>query len=110
MATLQDRLSEQLPKKREEIRALVKGHGDKVMSEVTVTQAFGGMRGVKGLICDTSLVEPDKGLIIRGTSILDLVDKLPEEIFYLMLTGELPDKAVHFPVLQERLGHRNLNR
>ncbi|HHS14169.1 MAG TPA: citrate (Si)-synthase [bacterium] len=93
MATLQDKLSEQLPRKREEIRSLVKDHGDKVMSEVTVAQAFGGMRGVKGLICDTSLVEPDVGLIIRGRNILELVDHLPEEIFYLLLTGELPDKA-----------------
>jgi citrate synthase len=50
------------------------------------------MRGVKALICDTSLVEPDKGLSIRGIPILDLVDKIPEEIFYLLCTGELPDK------------------
>ncbi len=92
MATLQETLAEQLPKKQQEIRQLVKEHGDKVMSEVKVAQAFGGMRGVKGLICDTSLVEPDKGLIIRGTSILDLVDKIPEEIFFLLLTDELPDQ------------------
>ena len=92
MATLQEKLAVQLPKLQGEIRDLAKNHGDKVMSEVTVAQAIGGMRGVKGLICDTSLVEPDQGLIIRGTPILDLVDKLPEEIFYLLLTGELPDK------------------
>lgn len=105
MATLQDKLSEQLPRKREEIRSLVKEHGDKVMSQVTVTQAFGGMRGVKGLICDTSLVEPDVGLIIRGRNILELVDHLPEEIFYLLLTGELPDKAA-LEALQADLSKR----
>lgn len=92
MATLQEKLAEMLPKTQKEIRQLVKEHGDKVMSEVTVAQAYGGMRGVKALICDTSLVEPEKGLIIRGIPILDLVDRLPEEIFYLLLTGELPDK------------------
>jgi len=92
MATLQEKLAEQLPKKQQEIKELVKAHGDKVMSEVKVSQAFGGMRGVKALICDTSLVEPDEGLSIRGIPILDLVDKIPEEIFYLLCTGELPDK------------------
>ncbi len=92
MATLQEKLAEQLPKKQQEIKELVKAHGDKVMSEVKIAQAFGGMRGVKALICDTSLVEPDKGLSIRGIPILDLVDKIPEEIFYLLCTGELPDK------------------
>ena len=105
MATLQAKLAELLPKTQQEIRQLLKDHGDKVMSEVTVAQAFGGMRGVKGLICDTSLVEPDKGLIIRGRPILDLVDKLPEEIFYLLLTGELPD-ADALKALQKDLDER----
>jgi len=105
MATLQVKLAELLPKNKQEIRELVKQHGDKVMSEVKVSQAFGGMRGVKALICDTSLVEPDKGLAIRGIPILDLVDKLPEEIFYLLLTGELPDKEA-VTALQKDLQER----
>jgi len=90
MSLLKEKLSKIIPKKRDEIKNLVKTHGDKVISEVTVTQAFGGMRGVKGLICDTSLVEPDKGLIIRGTMLKDLTEKTPEEIFWLLLTGESP--------------------
>ncbi len=89
-ASLKEKLAGQIPPLREDTRALVKGHGDKVISEVTVAQAFGGMRGVKAMICDTSLVEPDKGLIIRGRPIGELTDKLPEEIFWLLLTGELP--------------------
>jgi len=92
MARLQDKLAEQIPGLREEIGTLVKTHGAKVISEVTVAQAYGGMRGVKGLVCDTSLVEPDKGLSIRGYTLDKLKDNLPEEIFYLLLTGELPDK------------------
>ena len=43
------------------------------------------------MLCDTSLVDPEKGLIIRGIPVLDLVDKLPEEIFYLLLIGDLPN-------------------
>jgi len=92
MATLQDTLAQQLPKIREDVKGLMKGHGSKVISEVTVEQAYGGMRGVKGLICDTSVVELDKGLIIRGRPIGELTEKMPEEIFWLLLTGELPDK------------------
>jgi citrate synthase len=88
---LKGKLAEQIPGLREETRNLVKAYGDKVISEVTVAQAFGGMRGVKAMICDTSLVEPDKGLIIRGRPIGDLTDKIPEEIFWLLLTGELPE-------------------
>jgi citrate synthase len=94
MATLKEKLAEIIPKLREDIKTLVKEHGEKKISEVTVTQAYGGMRGVKAMVCDTSLVDPDKGLIIRGIALKDLVDmdKLPEEIYYLLCTGELPDK------------------
>jgi citrate synthase len=49
------------------------------------------MRGVKALVCDTSVVPPDKGLIIRGTPIGELKDQLPEAVFYLLVTGEMPD-------------------
>jgi citrate synthase len=105
MSTLQEKLAELLPQKQQAIRKLIKEYGDKTISEVTVAQAYGGMRGVKALVCDTSLVEPDKGLAIRGTSILELVDRLPEEIFYLLLTGELPDEEA-LKALQKDLKER----
>lgn len=90
MSLLKEKLAKIIPAYRDEVKNLVKNHGDKVVSEVTVTQLYGGMRGVKGLICDTSLVEPDKGLIIRGSMLKDLTDKTPEEIFWLLLTGDSP--------------------
>ena len=92
MATLKEKLAQKIPAWREEIQKLNKEYGDKVIGEVTVGQAYGGMRGVKGLVCDTSEVPPDKGLIIRGIPVGQLTDKLPEEVFYLLCTGELPDK------------------
>lgn len=90
--TLKEKLAAQIPKLREERTSILKAHGDKKISDVNVAQAFGGMRGVKGMICDTSVVEPDKGLVIRGRSILDLKDRLPEEIYWLLLLGDLPTK------------------
>jgi citrate synthase len=93
MPKLHDMLASMIPALRQEVSALVKEHGSKVISEVNVGQAFGGMRGVKGLVCDTSVVEPDTGLVIRGIPIIQLADKLPEEVFYLLCVGELPDAA-----------------
>ncbi|KPJ50946.1 type I citrate synthase [candidate division TA06 bacterium DG_26] len=91
MSKLQERLAEQIPELRNEIRSLVADNADKAVSEVTVKQLYGGVRGVRCLICDTSIVEPDKGLVIRKIPIADLTEKLPEEVLYLLLTGELPD-------------------
>jgi citrate synthase len=91
MATLKEKLAQAIPSMREEIRRLIAEHGDDVISEVTVAQAYGGMRDIQCLVCDTSNVLPDKGLLIRGRPILELADRLPEEVFFLLCTGELPD-------------------
>ena len=93
MSILLETLSKKIPVWRDEAKQLLEEKGDKVVSNVTVAQAYGGMRGVKGLVCDTSAVSPDSGLIIRGRPLLEITDILPEEVFYLLLTGDLPDKA-----------------
>ena len=89
---LKDKFASLLPQVQSEARDILKNHGGDVISEVTIKQAFGGMRGVKGMICETSLVEPDKGLIIRGRPLLDITELWPEETFWLLLTGEMGTK------------------
>ncbi len=93
MPNLLEALSKKIPDWRYEAQQLLEEKGDKVVSNVTVAQAYGGMRGVKGLVCDTSAVSADSGLIIRGRPLLEITEILPEEVFYLLLTGELPDEA-----------------
>lgn len=89
---LKEKLSLQIPALRDEAKSIIKSSGSKEVDKIVIDQLYGGMRGIEGLICDTSSVGLDKGLIIRGIPILELTDKLPEEIFYLLLTGELPDE------------------
>lgn len=91
MGKLKEKLTKTVPALRDDIKGFVKQNADKVMSEVKVSQLYGGMRGVKALVCDTSVVPPDKGLIIRGRPIGELKDQLPEAVFYLLVTGEMPD-------------------
>jgi citrate synthase len=91
MSALHDAFASQIDSLRAERDDLLKSHGDRVISEVTVAQAFGGMRDVRALVCDTSVVDPERGLIIRGIPVLELVDRMPEEIFFLLLIGRLPD-------------------
>jgi len=93
MSMLKEKLASQVPNLRERVRNLGKNYGKKVISEVSVEQVLGGMRGVKSLICDTSEVGLDTGLIIRGIPILELTEKLPEEILWMLLTGENPSAA-----------------
>ncbi|HEY3448271.1 MAG TPA: citrate (Si)-synthase [Myxococcales bacterium] len=90
MSILKDKLTKKVPELRDHYKKLVKENAAVKLSEVTLETLYGGLRGVKGLITDTSSVPPDKGLLIRGKPIGELAERLPEEIWYLLLTGELP--------------------
>ena len=105
---LQEQLSSKIPKWQEDLKLVLNEKGDKVISDVTVSQAVKGMRGVKSLICDTSTVSADKGLIIRGNSILDITGILPEEVFYLLLVGHLPNKDQLLDLQNQLNDHRTV--
>lgn len=101
MSKIYEKLEQVVPQWRETRAEMLKKHGDMKLSDVSVTQAYGGMRGVKGMICETSLVEPDKGLIIRGYPLLDIKNLWPEETFYLLLTGEMPDEEAKLDMIKQ---------
>ncbi len=83
-----------------EIKALLKEHGNKPVGEVTLRQVFGGARGVKMMVWDPSQLDAVEGIRFRGKSIPELrellpridggKEPLPEGLFWLMLTGEVP--------------------
>src|ERR1700741_1890010 len=83
-----------------EIKELLKEHGSKKIGEVMLAQIYQGMRGITGLVTETSLLDAQEGIRFRGYSIPELREKLPtakqgeeplpEGLFYLMLIGDLP--------------------
>ena len=85
-----------------EIKQMLKEHGNKVIGEVTLSQIYQGMRGITGLVTETSLLDSNEGIRFRGYSIPELKEKLPkvpngdeplpEALFHLMLLGELPSQ------------------
>ncbi len=86
-----------------EIKDMLKEHGTKKIGEVQLSQIYQGMRGITGMVYETSLLDANEGIRFRGFSIPELQAKLPkakggteplpEGLFYLMLTGELPSEA-----------------
>ncbi len=88
---LKKRLQQRIPQWRREMQALLQHHARIPVDAVTVEQLYRGLRGVRSLVCDTSFVDPQKGLFIRGRHISELTERLPEEIFFLLCTGEIPD-------------------
>ena len=90
MSLLKERLRQQIPQVQNNINELITEKGNEKISDVTVAQAYSGLRGIKAFVCDTSSVSADKGLIIRGIPLLDITHISPEEVFYLLIAGELP--------------------
>jgi citrate synthase len=83
-----------------EIKDIIKEHGTKKIGEVQLAQIFQGMRGITGMVYETSLLDAQEGIRFRGFTIPELQQKLPrakggdeplpEGLFWLMMTGELP--------------------
>jgi citrate synthase len=91
MRLLTARLEDYFARERATIGAIVRDHGALPVSDVTVNQLYGGLRGVIGIVCDTSEVDPQRGLFVRGTPVAELAGRSAEEVFHLLLTGALPD-------------------
>ncbi|WP_171596201.1 citrate (Si)-synthase [Marinifilum caeruleilacunae] len=91
MSILRNEIKNNLTYLKNEIEHIFEGGRDTVLSEVTVGQVYGGMRGLTALVCNTSYVDPYSGLHIGDFTVEDLSEKYPEEIFYLLCTGKLPE-------------------
>ncbi len=115
MGILKERFKAKADQLGAEVKDLLKEHGNKVIGEVQLSQIYQGMRGMTGLVTETSLLDAQEGIRFRGYTIPELQEKLPrvpggseplpEGLFYLMLIGELPtEEDVHHvtSVLQRR--------
>ncbi len=97
MERLKEKFGEKAATSAAEVKDLIKNHGHDKFGEYTIDDIYGGMKGITGLITETSLLDPNEGIRFRGYSIPELCEKLPgggtpypEGIFYLMLYNELP--------------------
>ena len=100
-----------------EIKEIIKEHGAKKIGEVTLAQIYQGMRGITGLVTETSLLDAQEGIRFRGYSIPELQEKLPkaeggseplpEGLFLLMLLGSLPtnEQVQHVTSVWQRRSH-----
>ncbi len=117
MGIIKDRFKAKADASTAEIRELLKEHGSKKIGEVTLAQVYQGMRGITGLVTETSLLDAQEGIRFRGYTIPELREKLPkslngreplpEGLFYLMLVGDLPTEqdVSHVTSILQRRSH-----
>ncbi|CAA0820710.1 Citrate synthase 4- mitochondrial [Striga hermonthica] len=99
---LHSQLKELIPEQQERLKKLKSEHGKVQLGNITVDMVLGGMRGMTGLLWETSLLDPEEGIRFRGLSIPECQkllpaatpggEPLPEGLLWLLLTGKVPTK------------------
>ncbi|KAJ9158683.1 hypothetical protein P3X46_024246 [Hevea brasiliensis] len=99
---LHSQLKELIPEQQERLNKIKTEHGKVQLGNITVDMVLGGMRGMTGLLWETSLLDPDEGIRFRGLSIPECQkllpgakpggEPLPEGLLWLLLTGKVPSK------------------
>ncbi|KAL4068050.1 citrate synthase-like protein [Scleroderma citrinum] len=98
--TLKETLQEVIPPKQEQLKRLKAEHGQTVVGDVKVENIIGGMRGLKAMLWEASVLDPNEGIRFHGLSIPDCQKVLPpvpggkemtaESMLWLLLTGKVP--------------------
>jgi citrate synthase len=101
--SLKEVLARLIPEKQKEVKEFRQQHGSTKIGDITVDMVYGGMRGMKGLVTETSVLDPAEGIRFRGYSIPECQAKLPkakggeeplpEGLFWLLCTGDIPTSA-----------------
>jgi len=99
---LKETLKSVIPEKRELLKQ-VKSKGDTVIGEVKIENALGGMRGLKAMVWEGSVLDANEGIRFHGKTIAECQDALPkgktgeimlpEAMFWLLLTGQNPTES-----------------
>ncbi|KAJ6502617.1 citrate synthase-like protein [Mycena sanguinolenta] len=101
--SLKETLQEVIPAKQEQLKKLKAEHAQTVVGDVKVENIIGGMRGIKAMLWEASVLDPNEGIRFHGLSIPDCQKVLPpapggkeiiaESMLWLLLTGQVPTEA-----------------
>ncbi|KAI0724088.1 citrate synthase-like protein [Fomitopsis betulina] len=101
--TIQEALQEVVPAKQARLKQLKAEHGQTVIGDVKVEHVIGGMRGLKSMLWESSVLDPMEGIRFHGLSIPECQNVLPaahggkeiiaESMLWLLMTGKVPTEA-----------------
>jgi len=99
---LKEVLQDLVPKEQKRVAAFKSQYKDAPIGNVTVDMIYGGMRGIKGLVYETSVLDANEGIRFRGKTITECQaelpkakggeEPLPEGLFWLLVTGQVPSQ------------------
>jgi len=112
---LTQKMEHLIAERQSEVKDFKKEFGSKTIGEVTVNQVIGGMRGLPGMLYETSKLDAMDGIFYRGHDLYSIREKapkaidggepIPEGVLWLLLTGEFPTES-EIKVFQEEMYKR----
>lgn len=101
-AALKEKMEAAIAKRQVEVKEFRKEHAATKIGDVTVGQVIGGMRGMPGMLYETSKLHPTEGIEYRGYDLFKIREQapktipggqpIPEGVLWLLLTGEFPNE------------------
>jgi citrate synthase len=100
---LKSKMEEKIAARQTQVRDFNKEFKNHKLGEITVGQVIGGMRGMPGMLYETSKLHPMDGIEYRGMDLYKIREKapktikggqpIPEGVLWLLLTGEFPNES-----------------
>jgi len=100
---LREKMGHCVAGRQKELIAFRKEHANTVIGDVSVGAVLGGMRGLPGMLYETSKLHNEEGISYRGHNLYDLRENgpktieggqpIPEGVLWLLLTGEYPTES-----------------
>lgn len=97
------KMEEVVANRQTELKEFMKEHGKTVIGEINISQVVGGMRGMPGMLYETSKLHPINGITYRGYDLFQIREQapktipggqpIPEGVLWLLLTGEFPSES-----------------
>lgn len=98
---LKEVLAKKIPAHNKKVAEFRREHGSTVVQQTTIDMIYGGMRSMKAMVTETSVLDAEEGIRFRGYTIPECQEKLPkspkgeqplpEAIWWLLTTGDIPN-------------------
>ncbi|VDM55140.1 unnamed protein product [Angiostrongylus costaricensis] len=108
---LKEVLAKKIPAHNAKVKEFRQQHANTVIQNVTIDMVYGGMRSMKGMVTETSVLDPDEGIRFRGYAIPECQkmlpkapggeEPIPEGIWWLLCTGDIPTESQTSAITKE---------
>jgi len=103
VSVLHQKMQHVVAKRQKEFAEFKKEYSNDSLGNVNIGQVIGGMRGLPGMLYETSNLDANEGISYRGHKLVEVRKKapkaipggepIPEGVLWLLMTGDYPSDS-----------------